>query len=44
MMTEIMLRDASAAHGLQHVILRYFNVAGADPGCAPDNRRGAPPI
>src|SRR6202012_4404 len=31
LMTETMLRDASAAHGLQHVILRYFNVAGADP-------------
>jgi UDP-glucose 4-epimerase len=31
LMTEIMLRDAGAAHGLQHVILRYFNVAGADP-------------
>jgi UDP-glucose 4-epimerase len=31
LMTEIMLRDASAAHGLRHVILRYFNVAGADP-------------
>jgi UDP-glucose 4-epimerase len=30
-MTEIMLRDAGAAHGLQHMILRYFNVAGADP-------------
>jgi UDP-glucose 4-epimerase len=30
-MTETMLRDASSAHGLQHVILRYFNVAGADP-------------
>jgi UDP-glucose 4-epimerase len=30
-MTEIMLRDAGAAHGLAHVILRYFNVAGADP-------------
>jgi UDP-glucose 4-epimerase len=26
-----MLRDAGAAHGLQYVILRYFNVAGADP-------------
>lgn len=35
-MTEIMLRDASAAHGLRHVILRYFNVAGADP----DGRTG----
>jgi len=31
LMTEIMLRDAGAAHGLSHVILRYFNVAGADP-------------
>jgi UDP-glucose 4-epimerase len=31
MMTEMMLRDVSAAHGLKHVILRYFNVAGADP-------------
>src|SRR5271163_3818903 len=31
LMTEIMLRDASRAHGLAHVILRYFNVAGADP-------------
>jgi UDP-glucose 4-epimerase len=31
LMTEIMLRDAGTAHGLQHVILRYFNVAGADP-------------
>jgi UDP-glucose 4-epimerase len=26
-----MLRDAGAAHGLRHMILRYFNVAGADP-------------
>ena len=31
LMTEIMLRDAGVAHGLKHVILRYFNVAGADP-------------
>jgi UDP-glucose 4-epimerase len=31
LMTEIMLRDAGAAHGLDTVILRYFNVAGADP-------------
>jgi UDP-glucose 4-epimerase len=31
LMAEIMLRDASRAHGLRHVILRYFNVAGADP-------------
>ena len=40
LMTEIMLRDTSHAHsrnpharndGFNHVILRYFNVAGADP-------------
>jgi UDP-glucose 4-epimerase len=31
LMTEIMLRDTGRAHGLAHVILRYFNVAGADP-------------
>jgi UDP-glucose 4-epimerase len=31
LMTEIMLRDASTAHDLRHVALRYFNVAGADP-------------
>jgi UDP-glucose 4-epimerase len=31
LMTEVMLRDAGAAHGLRHLILRYFNVAGADP-------------
>ena len=30
LMTETMLRDAGDAHGLCHVILRYFNVAGAD--------------
>lgn len=31
LMTEIMLRDAAQAHGLKFGILRYFNVAGADP-------------
>ena len=31
LMTEIMLGDAGIAHGLDYVILRYFNVAGADP-------------
>jgi thioester reductase-like protein len=31
LMTEIMLRDAGAAHGRRYMILRYFNVAGADP-------------
>ena len=28
---ELMLRDFSASSGLNHVIFRYFNVAGADP-------------
>ncbi len=31
LMTEIMLRDAGMAHGLSYLVLRYFNVAGADP-------------
>jgi UDP-glucose 4-epimerase len=31
LMTEWMLRDAAAAHGLTYAALRYFNVAGADP-------------
>jgi UDP-glucose 4-epimerase len=31
LMSEIMLRDSAAAHGLGYVVLRYFNVAGADP-------------
>ena len=31
LMTEQMLADAGAAHELDYVILRYFNVAGADP-------------
>jgi UDP-glucose 4-epimerase len=31
LMTEVMLRDAGLAHDLRYVILRYFNVAGADP-------------
>lgn len=31
LMSEIMLHDAAMAHGLRFVILRYFNVAGADP-------------
>jgi UDP-glucose 4-epimerase len=42
LMTEIMLRDAGRAHGLRHVILRYFNVAGADPlGRAGQSTKGA---
>lgn len=31
LMSEIMLRDLSAATDLKHVVLRYFNVAGSDP-------------
>lgn len=31
MMTEKMLADASVAHDMNYVALRYFNVAGADP-------------
>jgi UDP-glucose 4-epimerase len=42
LMTETMLRDAGAAHGLDYVILRYFNVAGADPQLrAGQSTRGA---
>jgi len=32
LMTERMLKDATAAHPMNHCALRYFNVAGADPG------------
>jgi UDP-glucose 4-epimerase len=32
LMSEHMLRDLGAAGGPSHVILRYFNVAGCDPG------------
>ncbi len=31
LMTEQMLADAASAHGFNHCVLRYFNVAGADP-------------
>jgi len=31
LMTEWMLEDTARAHGLRYVVLRYFNVAGADP-------------
>jgi len=42
LMTEIMLRDVGAAHGLQYMILRYFNVAGADPlGRSGQSTKGA---
>jgi UDP-glucose 4-epimerase len=32
LMTEWMLEDSARAYGLRYVALRYFNVAGADPG------------
>ena len=31
LMSEIMLKDTGKAHDLRFVVLRYFNVAGADP-------------
>jgi UDP-glucose 4-epimerase len=31
LMTEIMLHDTASAHSMSYVVLRYFNVAGADP-------------
>jgi UDP-glucose 4-epimerase len=31
LMSEILLHDTARAHGLKFVVLRYFNVAGADP-------------
>jgi UDP-glucose 4-epimerase len=31
LMTEMMLADAARAHDFKYVVLRYFNVAGADP-------------
>ena len=33
LMSEWMLRDVSAASSLEHVALRYFNVAGSDSQC-----------
>lgn len=42
LMTEAMLRDVTVAHDLNHCILRYFNVAGADPqGRAGQSTAGA---
>jgi UDP-glucose 4-epimerase len=31
LMTEIMLHDVASAHDMGYIVLRYFNVAGADP-------------
>jgi UDP-glucose 4-epimerase len=39
LMTERMLNDTAAATGLNYVILRYFNVAGADPAGRTGERR-----
>ena len=44
LMSETMLRDAGRAHDLRYVILRYFNVAGADPAAAAGNRARMPRI
>jgi len=42
LMTELMLEDTGSAHGLRYAILRYFNVAGADPmGRAGQSTKGA---
>ncbi|MCW5697133.1 MAG: UDP-glucose 4-epimerase GalE [Bauldia sp.] len=42
LMTETMLADTAAAHPLSYVVLRYFNVAGADPkGRVGQSTRGA---
>ena len=42
LMTEIMLADVAAAHPLAYGILRYFNVAGADPAArSGQSTRGA---
>jgi UDP-glucose 4-epimerase len=42
LMTERMLADVSVAHPMNHVALRYFNVAGADPeGRAGQSTAGA---
>jgi UDP-glucose 4-epimerase len=42
LMTERMLEDAAAAHGLAYVALRYFNVAGAGRGSRLGARAAAP--
>ncbi|MGL6044331.1 MAG: UDP-glucose 4-epimerase GalE, partial [Sandaracinobacteroides sp.] len=42
LMTEMMLTDLSAVHPVDHAVLRYFNVAGADPaGRSGQSTRGA---
>lgn len=42
LMTERMLKDSAAAYPINHIALRYFNVAGADPkGRAGQSTHGA---
>lgn len=41
LMVEQMLADIAAAEGLQYAVLRYFNVAGADPEGRVAQQRGA---
>ena len=42
LMTELMLADVAAAHPLTYGVLRYFNVAGADPeGRSGQSSKGA---
>ena len=41
MMSERILRDVAAAHGFEYVVLRYFNVAGADPAMRTGQRSAA---
>ena len=40
LMAEQILADAAAAYGLRYLALRYFNVAGADPGGRAGRRSG----
>lgn len=42
LMTERMLADTAAAHGLRHVSLRYFNVVGRGAGVSGAGRAAAP--
>ena len=42
LMSEWMLRDLAAASTLRYVALRYFNVAGSDPGGASATPRRTP--
>ena len=41
LMTEIMLHDVASAHGMNYVVLRYFNVAAPTPRPLRARHRGA---